>query len=396
MKGHEFNPDPSERAGPAPGDAELEALEAEVVPVLGARLEGFEGFEGAGSPEGAGSAGEDTTDFRASLRAAFVSGQFEGDEALETPLEDVLRSWSVPAASAGARTGALQALLTGSLEGQADDPQERGVGGIAPAPVHTGRPRRARAPERASGPRQGHFLRLAVGGSLLAAAAAVFLVVNAGRDTDGPRPEGDQNVAQTDTAPLWALDAATVAAFADTDAFEDLLVDGREITSIEELNEALASGRLVENGGETLRIRRGTEFVLELGPGTVIDLAPVMVGAPAAGRQIDVERGSVRVATGPGFNRDQPLVLRSRHVRSEVVGTVFGIDVTEDFTCVCCLLGSVHTMPTSTGCPVMDVDANSTRIVRGSGSSNLMALVEDHRGDLVALDDRTSQEGYWL
>jgi hypothetical protein len=239
-------------------------------------------------------------------------------------------------------------------------------------------------------------LGLVVGGSLLAAAAAVLLVMNAGRGGDGPHPEGDQNVVPIDTESLWTLDAATVAAFADQDAFEDLFVDGREVASIEALQEALASGRIVENGGETLRIRRGDEFVLELGPGAAIDLAPVTAGEAVASRQIDVDRGSVRVATGPGFNRDQPLVLRSRHVRSEVMGTVFGIDVTEDFTCVCCLVGSVHTMPTSAGCPVMDVDANSTRIVRGSGSSNMRVLVEHHRGGLIVLDDRTSKKGYWL
>ena len=304
MKGHETNPDPSERAGPAPGptpgDAELKALEAEVVPVLGSPAVPPVPPVPPGAP---GDSDEGSTDFRSALRGAFVSGQFEGDEALEAPFEDVLRSWSVPAASAGARTGALECLLEGALEGQAGDAQERGPGDVTPTPVHSRRPRSTRAPERASGRRQSHSLRLAVGGSLLAAAAAIFLVMNAGRGGGGPQPDGDQNVAQTDTVPLWALDAATVEAFADLDAFEDLFIDGREVASIEELNEALASGRLVENGGETLRIRRGTEFVLELGPGTAIDLAPVMDGAPAAGRQIDVDRGSVRVATGPGFQQ---------------------------------------------------------------------------------------------
>ncbi|MEM6566855.1 MAG: FecR domain-containing protein [Planctomycetota bacterium] len=369
----------------APDDAELAALEDDLHGALGSRSDAA-GAESSGAKPGAKPGGEGPSeDFRASLRAAFVSGQFEGDEEVGEPLETALRSWTPEPARPAARRAAQRALLEGWSE--ADDAAPDSV--VRPAAAHRTRRaagsqgraagaqnrgrRAAPAPARAAS----HRLRLLVGGSILAAAAAVVLLVRGGLGGDPAVP-----------APEWTLDVASATTLAGAGAIDGLQVDGESMADVAQLRSALDGGRRIQVGAQQMRILRGDRYVLELAAGTTVSIS-------ADGSEIVAESGSIRIATGPGFDPADPLAVVTPHVRAEVAGTVFGIDVGEDYSCVCCVEGSVFTEPIGPNLAALTVGKRETRVVKleGTVETNVPDL---HGLPLLALQSRVNETGYWL
>lgn len=293
-------------------------------------------------------------------------------------------------------------------------------------------------------------LRLLSGAGLLAAAAALFLVFGQwsapGRqeDPDGgssqvAQGQGDGATAPADVPSQWALDlgdsdSAEVRAEVVAEVLAGVLVDGAVMDSIAAFEQSLATADRIEVGhlsdrlgspdhgnlGGGIRIRYGDEFVLDLASGTSLELrysesgaadsrsgssaessaesSAGSIGGPnsesggrQAGKVLFASAGAVRVATGPGFDRRRPLVLRTPHVRTEVVGTIYGVDIGDGYTCVCCLEGSVIADPCHGRFPALTVPPLATRVLLASGERpQASPLYGGHRGPLDAL------EGYWL
>lgn len=355
-------------SSPGPEDAEIARQEGDLEGILGAR-------SGAGTP-GASDA------FQASLRAAFVSGRFEGDQDVGEPLESMLRSWAPEPARPAARRAAQRALVEGWSEGEGEADAVAAPAAGAPRVVavrrdrsdgrHAARrSRSAPAPARATS----HRLRLLVGGSLLATAAALVLLLRGGLGVEPP-------------APAWILDVASAKTVAEPGGLEGLLVDGRAMTSLTDLEAALADARRIEVGPNQVRVLRDDRYVLELAAGTTVEISP-------DGGEIVAESGSIRIATGPGFDAARPLAVLTPHVRAEVAGTVFGVDIGADYSCVCCVEGSVRTEPIGANLAALEIDGGETRVVKldDTVETTVPGL---HRAPLVALRTRISETGYWL
>lgn len=290
---------------------------------------------------------------------------------------------------------------------------------------------RAAAPKPAR--RQSTQLRLLTVTGILAAAAALFLIVRGGLgsspatngdggDSQGQVAEGgnspvspsvgpedgriadggaDSNQTEVvpevpDTVPVveptWTIDPMSFEGASLEVFLADVLLDGEHPTSIEELERGMIDAKQVVTGDMPLRVRHRNEFVLDLAPGTELDLAFELPDGDdedaGASRVLFASAGAVRIATGPGFDRSKPLVLRSPHVRTEVVGTIFGVDIADDYTCVCCLEGEVRAKP-CTGDSLLRIKSQSTGVLFASGKSMEGDLVAGHRGPLEAL------VGYW-
>lgn len=429
------------------GDEDLRRQEAALRPVLGAPSGDSSGDDLAGNESGGESA------FRARLRDAFVSGSFEGDEAPEPRLAEALESWDAPAPTAEFRDSVRSAFLGGAAgQGAADQnvSSASDVDGSEPqdAPTHTLRPvtrrdrpstgRRAPAPARTSSMR----LRLLGAGSLVAAAAAVLMMVTGTGPFATSDPSGDPNGlpnglpgglpgggtsvadaggsdstsdstsgstsgpgSQTDsvngseingpivTAPQVAWSVDEIAESERDDVLRGLRIDDRSFGTWGDFESALASAETLRVGERPIRLLRGDQFVLGLDPGTVIELDADDLTPNADVDQLVLfaSAGSVHVATGPGFDSDHPLVLRTPHVRTEVVGTIFGVDIGADYTCVCCLEGEVHT---ESGCGdhvPRDVLAGSGRVLLADGREQVMSTAPaGHLGPLREL------ESFWL
>ncbi|MEO0661139.1 MAG: FecR domain-containing protein, partial [Planctomycetota bacterium] len=336
-------------------------------------------------------------DFRDELRSAFVDGSLAAEpdprEVLGPRLDDAFRAWPAPTASAAARDSIRARFLTaGAADAERGDsvPGERDSGtGHQLRPVAARGPRstrrhgagaRSRAAEsNAPGPARAQRRRLqlvAGGGILLAAAALLFTVVV----PLGRRAGDDAPTTTTVASAAW-----TVEPVAAGDApMTGLLVDGE---SRGPGTPALDGWRRLEAGPDGLRIRRGEDYVLELGPRSVVEFSE----GDGAG-VVRLSEGELRVATGPAFEPGA-LVLESPHVRAEVTGTILGFDVGEDYTCVCCLEGEVRTEPLLSGADARSIGGGSTRVVAaalgGGHPFDTMPLVPHHAEPLRGLAD------YW-
>lgn len=122
-----------------------------------------------------------------------------------------------------------------------------------------------------------------------------------------------------------------------------VVVDGIEIDPDDaaRFERALASARSIDTRLRELRMVRGSEVVLDLGPGTRL----AQIRFPAAGPySLFTDAGSLRVATGDAFG-GKKLRVQTRDLDLDVVGTVFAVDVEAEGSCVCCLEGSVAVQP---------------------------------------------------
>lgn len=176
-----------------------------------------------------------------------------------------------------------------------------------------------------------------VGGSVALAAAAVLVMALL--------PRGGTEVAP---ASGWSLLSGGQVALVDGQALD--LADSSALSGG---GFALADApQQVTAGDETLRLRFGDQMVLELEPGSTLDVSDLTEAGHADGEWVlsmQGETGGYRVATMEGFRRDERrLLFRTPDAEVEVVGTVFGVDRYPDRvggksgTCVCCCDGEVQ------------------------------------------------------
>lgn len=297
--------------------------------------------------------------FRAELREAFLTGVFgdEQDELLERALTGHGR---VPAARPEFRAELRRSFLEAGRAAGARTPAR-------PTPARrTAREDRGPAARR-RGPSTSRRPWTLLAGGLLTAAAALLLVLL-----------GPWSATATDpTGSLWRLAGAAPA--------QGLLVDGSPWGG----QEPLAGARRVRTGPERARLVLGRQLVVELGPDSELVLADP--GTPGA-LVFEGERGHLRFATGPDLDPGRGLLVRTRDAEVEVLGTVFGVDVYDEGTCVCCTRGEVQVRSRATG-----EDQRVAALGRGFVTADEGALLAgeiaaDHRepldelgGDLAAL-----------
>ena len=338
--------------------------------------------------------------FARALRRDFIAGSIvvpdesdglvpEVSDGSSPAVDRLLAGWAPARASESARARAFAALTGGGADrvDPIDSVQEE----------HTaGRPRAAVAPEPAR--RMSTRLRLVAGAGLLAAAAAVVLAVRSlGGDDAGTSPNLSPD-APSESAVAWAVDVESSAGGSAEALLEDVRLDGQRVESIDALAARLETATTISVGAMSLRVRRGDDFVLDLGPGTELEFVTEGV-APAISmanrRALLATSGSVRIATGPAFDAGVPLVIATPHVRASVVGTIFGVDVEDGYTCVCCLEGEVRVSRAVTTTAASDEEREVVSI--GTGTTGLamedeegiqrVALIEAHSTPLRALRD---------
>ena len=343
-------------------------------------------MEALGRPQAVPDAGvgaEPRSEFRQSLKERFMDatpGSFSEEHLVGEPTFSKLRAWSPEEPSVEFRERLRESFLA------VDEISE-----VEGAPVHQLKPRTSPSHERfaaGSAPGGSGRFRLVAFGGVLAAAAAVMLMLQR-PEVEDPAAGSSPGVARVETstvaaASAWELDTTV----GDGEALlASIRLDGNVVASMDEFRSQIATADRVESVGVDLRIRHNDDFVIELGAGASV-LLNGWLTEPKDGesRVLFAESGSVRVATGPGFESIGSMVLETPHVRTEVAGTVFGVDVTERFTCVCCLEGAVHTQQLIGGRAVGDVHAGQTWIaMAGNPSPWRKPIVASHRGPLEEL-----------
>jgi hypothetical protein len=385
-------PDPesdptSSGATGVPSDAELADLEAELELAGAPDTPGGAALEAFGDPRPS-AATPARPSFRASLRASFVSGRFEGDGAAPAVVARALDAAVVPVPSTefrsalrarflAARTdeppvAAVSLFRSGAAPGAPGSPAASGARfvpgqGVAP---RAGARDRGTAVE-ASSPRARSWPRLGVAAALAAVLLAALLL----RGQLGWLAERGGAV---DT-PRWTLFGAGELA--------GLLVDGAPVTDPEGLAARLGVGATFETGAHGLRLAVGREIVIDLGPGT---RARVPAYSAVAGLTFELERGALRVATGTDFQPPgggRRLVIVTPHLEALAVGTLFGVDCTPEYSCVCCFEGEALTRSLLAGGTEGRVAAGRTRLVHADGRVRDLDLVSHHRAPLVDLHE---------
>ncbi|MEM8711530.1 MAG: hypothetical protein AAGG01_11295 [Planctomycetota bacterium] len=360
--------------------------------------------------------------FEARLRERFLSGSLAeaAGAGAHDRADERLRAW-VPEAPRDSFASELRASFLQAAADSAAATAPSVANAVSAAGPSVTRHERTSVRSRQSGsppsPARSSRLRLVGAGTLLAAAAAVIVFLQRPSDVVEPgagepgagEPNAGEFVADAaasreaetpgespiaESAPAWQLDTT----FGDTAALlASVRIDGESVASVEEFGARMASAARVESSGFELRLRHREEFVLELAEDTGIRLDAFRPAAESkeAGRSepslIRADFGGVRVATGPDFDPSTPLVLETPHVRTEVVGTVFGLDIGEDYTCVCCLEGAVETTSMQAAHPALRVAAEHTSVFMDAKDRPpvRVPMVGDHREPL----ERLSQ--YW-
>ncbi len=347
------------------------------------------------------------------MRARFLGASSEGRSAESAPADqnddaaiEKLRAWVPAAPRAGFEQRVREAFLDVEAAGAAEPVNEiaqhrsrqAGPKGLGDREA----PRRARAATRDRAPSR---FRLVAAGGVLAAAAAVIFFLQRPVDVDAPgigtTGSGTTELAQSESPSTkewgslpsgWELDTS----FGDAEAvLASVRIDGQPIASVDDFASQIAQADRVESVGVDLRIRHRDEFVMELASDTTVRLDEWRASADDSSSQdgprvLFAESGSLRVATGPGFDPASSLIVETPHVRTEVLGTIFGLDIGADYTCVCCKKGAVKTQQLVGGTSAGHVPAGRTWIARaGVESPWQMPLEVSHRAPLDGL------EGYW-
>lgn len=197
-----------------------------------------------------------------------------------------------------------------------------------------------RIPERTA-PRRGVVIPLPVRAALAlaAAVAGVFLVL--GR------------------APQWEVVGAPGAG--------EVRVDGRSFAAADAAawRRALGPGaRVGWSGSGPLTLALAKTLAVQLMPDAEVTL-PAASAAKDGALRLDVERGAMQAATGPGFT-GRRLVVHTVPVDVEVTGTTFAVIRMPEFACVCVLDGTVHLHTAAGG--EMPVEEGARRVVHDDGT----------------------------
>lgn len=255
--------------------------------------------------------------FRAELRRRFAGGEFvssasrpTGDartnQHVTSPFEDYLHAAGVPLARKGFRDDLRARFLNGFDERIASPaPRRAGPGAVEATPVF------------------GHAAYRRFAGFLAVAAAVLFVVLLT-------RPD-----------PLsWAVLRAPGSGF--------VTIDGRRVPSDDTATLAalLPEAVELETGTEGIELGLGDELVLEVRPATRVRPYDIRDASPDGSRQVELLEGEIYVHRRSGAAGPR-LVVATPDSRVVVTGTVLGIYVRDDVTCVCVAEGEVQVHPRS-------------------------------------------------
>jgi len=234
-----------------------------------------------------------------------VSGD-GGVPPMDPKLEEALAAWSVPPARAEFKQRLREQFVHGAGLSVAPPVAH------APEPAQPARAQRRprRAPTSTASSRRW--------GSLVGIAAVLAIVF--GVRWLNPPVESEWVVYSTTG---HVLDGDREVPLSDTSAVVELLL----------------SGRVLRTTSDPLRIAHGDRYFLEVAPESTVSLTTV---AAAVGPQLTLAptAGAVHVATGSGFPA-RGMMVDTADVDILVTGTIFGIDVYDMGTCVCCMEGSL-------------------------------------------------------
>lgn len=316
-----------------------------------ARLDALEAVQRFGDPHPDAPA-PTRPSFRASLRASFVSGRFEGDGAPPSSVARALDAYDLPRARPEFHARARAAFLTAQVEVPRPSPAR---GAAHERPARPARPAHAQ--------RQRAWGRLGAALAVAAALAAVFL---------WPRPEA--------AAYGWS-----VVAEASATKLEGVRIDGAPSADAADVRLRLVRGGVLETGDTALCLVLADELIVEFAPHSRATLPALGAGADVA---LHVEQGGLHVATGATFRSGAPgrrLTVRTIDVEAEALGTVFGVERGSGFTCICCLEGEVLAHSQVAGVDDGRVLAGRTRLTYSAGRTVDRDLVPAHGAALSAL-----------
>lgn len=225
-------------------------------------------------------------EFRAALRARFLSGDFE------STTEDVLEHWHTPPAREEFRLELRERFLAGAQSPSLESPSVR---------------RRAWPSPRAFG-------RLG-----LLAAAALLLIV-----------------------PFLPSARAAGWHVVDSQGVDTFTIDGEPVASDEPalLNERLSRPDcMLESGSRAVRFARDRELLLQVEPETRVRLSPFFA-LRGDGLLVNLEAGAVAVSLSSGFA--ERIVVETPHGRVEVRGRAVGVELLGGGLCICCLEGEAE------------------------------------------------------
>ncbi|MBL8857456.1 MAG: FecR domain-containing protein [Planctomycetes bacterium] len=184
-------------------------------------------------------------------------------------------------------------------------------------------------------------------------------------------------VLSRDADPRWRV--------IDTGVGGEFIVDGIRIHSDDavRLADALQTAREVETFDGRLRLQLRQDLVLDLDPKTRVSQLSF---PPAGSYSIYANTGSVRVATGPGFESHRLRVMTD-NMEMAVVGTIFGVDVGPMGTCLCCVDGTVRSDPRD-GAGMQPTAAGEMCFSFSSGRKPLRGPIHaEHEAPLIELRD---------
>jgi ferric-dicitrate binding protein FerR (iron transport regulator) len=163
----------------------------------------------------------------------------------------------------------------------------------------------------------------------------------------------------------------------------EIQVDGTFVADADELAKALIGAKSVSTDSTSVRLQYKDLFVIELGEATQLDIT--YLPADGEGNYILTGMtGSLRLATGPDFPGHK-LILRAPDLESHVLGTVFGIDIFEYGTCICCTEGLIGVRARSGDNSELRVGDDQSSFVDRTGSHHLGDVHDSHAPALIDL-----------
>ena len=297
--------------------------------------------------------------FRDELRWGFVTGALVGAEPnaetsqssteLRTPdgvpydLESSMAQMPIaPPARDSFRAGLRSRFVAASMAEEGfSEPSRPGQAGGAGAGL----------PDREAAPARGRLQRLLVPVAAAAAIVAVYLLAPTPPHWEVRfEPRGTVQVAGVE---LEASDAGRIGA-------------------------ELARGGVLRTGANTVELRLADELVLEVQPSTELRLQPLNKDA---GLAMKLRSGEVFVETLSGYD-GRPLGVDTAEASVVVTGTVFGVLVDGDGTCVCVARGGVRVRPAGSedaASAVVEAGYSLRLPPQSSGAAAMEKTFEEHR-----------------
>lgn len=155
------------------------------------------------------------------------------------------------------------------------------------------------------------------------------------------------------------------------------------------LSDALQTAHEIRTFDAGLRLQLRDDLVLDIAPGTQLSQ---MSFPPAGAYTIYANAGALHVCTGPTFSGNRLRILTD-NMESTVIGTIFGVDVLENGTCVCCIEGTVRCDPRDGG-GAKSVEAGAMCFAYNDGKKSAWGQAhEPHTRPLQEL--RAEAAKYW-